>query len=494
MKSKYHLTCFGTFGSPNGYKQSMCFGDKQIVLKSKSFDLNTNAVKLFSGAPLLLLRKAEINNQSALIISLYSHALEPNSNREGTFIGIGLICLEIYPDFGTIINNLYRFLKQLISNNLVESRLKVFHSDQFKFNSEEIQSNLNNSKSFEIPIYTSSLNKTPVLIYADFKYCNQIETITQTAQLLHQYEEIYITDNPEIAQFTQQKGNYQTIINNATNRGIESHLKLIQKEKLEKLNRFIEQLIKLKETKQSDLITLQRQIQKESISINENLKKYNSKANKIKTVTDQLNNAQTRFFNTHEKTLKELKENKISHNDAKKIIQNELDLLNTKQNEISSIINSFVERNVYQNENILPREITYNVNKDNRDFGINIFEILTIILAVLLIGSWLFFIFSDSEDSNTGIKETIDKTRIESLSTEDLKLVNEKLKPNSNMDSVIDVIFRNNPNDVENYFGRHRSDFTNRLRKLNTSSFERTTEGKFIFNGIPLTSIPAKKE
>lgn len=494
MKIKYHLTCFGTFGSPNGYKQSICFGDKQIVLNSKSFDLNTNAIKLYSGAPLLSLRKAQINNQSALVFSLYSHALEPNSNREGTFIGIGLICIDSHPDFGTIINNLYRFLKQLITNNLVEARLQVNHSDQFKFNSKDIHSNLNNSKSFEIPDYSSSLNNTPVLIYADFKYCNQIETLKQTAQLLDQYEEIYITDNSEIVQFTQQKGNYKTIINNADNRGIESNLKLIEKEKREKLNRFIEQLIKLKETKLSDLITLQRQIQKENISIQEKLKKYNSKANKIKTDADQLNNAQVHFLNIHEKTLKELKENKISPNRAKGIIQHELDLLNNKQNEIKSRINSFVERNIHQNENVIPREITNNVNKDNRGFGINIFEVLTFVLAILLIGSWLFFIFSEPEESNTVINNSTIGTQIETLSSDDLKLVNDRLQPNLEIDTVVQIIFNNNPHDVKEYFSKHKDNFTTLLREKNESSFDKSTNGKYVYNGRALKNIPMKKE
>ena len=305
---------------------------------------------------------------------------------------------------------------------------------------------------------------------------------------------LYFSSNQSTVQYTQTKNLYLL-------KEIAS-LKDIAKKIQDEISQKKEQLLQKIVSKNNEVIgKLKSNLQKTHGIINENefkLSEYQkrNKSNseiilKYKDIINQFENESNNIissFRKHEIDETKFKSN-INHLHAK---------LNRDYSNIPPLFNitqDHAVRSETQNLHLKKQNSEARpVETDNKDFGINIFEILTIILAVLLIGSWLFFIFSDSEDSNTGIKETIDKTRIESLSTEDLKLVNEKLKPNSNMDSVIDVIFRNNPNDVENYFGRHRSDFTNRLRKQNTSSFERTTEGKFIFNGIPLTSIPAKKE
>ena len=48
MNQNIIIVAFGTFGNPNGFKQSfLSLSDKNIARGIKTFDLNTNAIKVF---------------------------------------------------------------------------------------------------------------------------------------------------------------------------------------------------------------------------------------------------------------------------------------------------------------------------------------------------------------------------------------------------------------------------------------------------------------
>lgn len=48
MDSAYFFSAFGTFGSPNGFRQSFFLGgSKSIAQEIRTFDLKTDAIKLF---------------------------------------------------------------------------------------------------------------------------------------------------------------------------------------------------------------------------------------------------------------------------------------------------------------------------------------------------------------------------------------------------------------------------------------------------------------
>jgi hypothetical protein len=51
MSGIYFFSAFGTFGNPNGFRQSYFLGGNADVAKNiKTFDLKTDAVKLFRAA------------------------------------------------------------------------------------------------------------------------------------------------------------------------------------------------------------------------------------------------------------------------------------------------------------------------------------------------------------------------------------------------------------------------------------------------------------
>jgi hypothetical protein len=93
MNVNIGLFTFGTFGNPNGYKHSLSYGKKEAISVCNTFDLNTNAIKLFEGTNLFSIKKGVFNNKPSLIFSIYTHALESNSNRRSLDV-----CLSSFID------------------------------------------------------------------------------------------------------------------------------------------------------------------------------------------------------------------------------------------------------------------------------------------------------------------------------------------------------------------------------------------------------------
>lgn len=494
---EYAILGHATFGHPNDFRQSVIFTNVKDTANNynflKIYDLS-NAIKVFPGDSLYSIRKEIIENVSYVSFTKYSFANEKKSKRDGTFIGTSIVFKQNLPKIEIILNALNYYHKELYSKNVINGRLIVEHSAQFN-KPEKLVNNLESSHpNYIIQNHFVEKINNSLLFYIPKDNTELNISLELSLNLLDKFNVLYFTSNQSTVQYTQTKSLYLL-------KEITSLKDIAHKIQIE-INQKNEQLLHKIVSKNNEVIgKLKSSVQKTHGIIKENefklseyQKRNKSNSDIIHKYKDIINHLE---FESN-KIISSFRKQEIDENVLKSNINNLHAKINRDYSNIPPTFNITQEQAVrsetqyvrLKKQNIEARQ----VETDNKGFGINIFEILTIILTVLLIGSWLFFFFSDSEEPSSAINETIVEARIGTLSADDLKLVNEKLKPNSNMDSVIEVIFRNNPNDVENYFGRHRSDFIILLREQNTSSFDETPKGEFIFNGIPLASIPSKKE
>ena len=57
MNKNINLIAFGTFGNPNGFRQTFFIGRTELSQVVKTFDLNTNAIKLIPNSKVYSIRK-----------------------------------------------------------------------------------------------------------------------------------------------------------------------------------------------------------------------------------------------------------------------------------------------------------------------------------------------------------------------------------------------------------------------------------------------------
>ena len=129
MATNINLIAFGTFGNPNGFKQTFFIGNKELSKAVKTFDLNTNAIKLFANSKLYSIRKEYVSGYNTIAYSLYTYAKEQNSDRSGTFIGSSILYVNKIAEEQITVNQLNEFHEYLIQKNVSNDAISVNHSD-----------------------------------------------------------------------------------------------------------------------------------------------------------------------------------------------------------------------------------------------------------------------------------------------------------------------------------------------------------------------------
>jgi hypothetical protein len=137
--NNYFFSAFGTFGNPNGFKQSYWFvSERDIVRGIKTFDLNTDAIKLFpENKKLYSIRKECVNGCLLITYSVYSFAKVKDLGRGGTFIGASLVFINQIAEEHITINQLNEFNDSLICKNVLNDVIVVNHSDSFSVTKPE---------------------------------------------------------------------------------------------------------------------------------------------------------------------------------------------------------------------------------------------------------------------------------------------------------------------------------------------------------------------
>lgn len=239
MKDVILIYSFGTFGSPNGFRQTPFISSVDHLNRLpdiESFDLKTSAIQLFPNSRIYAIRKETVSQTIAVSYMVYSYAQEQNSTRKGSFIGVAITCIgKILPN-EVIIKLLDESINHLIEKYTENSIIRVKHSDELALKSIEksyLQENLS-------PIIGLEFNKNEnSLVYYDhIKPESLLDSLSKAYDLLNLYDCIYFTDNEEVAKFSHNKGLFDVV----DSEGFKNKVSLLTKKRDERKSQFIGQI------------------------------------------------------------------------------------------------------------------------------------------------------------------------------------------------------------------------------------------------------------
>ena len=273
MGSAYFFSAFGTFGNPNGFRQSYFLGGNAEIAKNiRTFDLKTDAVKLFPDSRIYGIRIEPAGSSSLISYAVYTFAKEQNSQRGGTFIGSSLIFVDKVAPEGLIIDVLDEFHQYIEDHNVADGTITINHSDKFSIDKPNDFDKINlNLRQVEIPGTAQSGNY--LMVYME-KSSSQLQSLLNKAVgLLSIYDMIYFTENREVAEFVQQKGIFKIV----DGKGFDREIQKSDEEKSRLVNSCIQELEQekenLKEDRKSIINDLEKQIAQNERKHQENEKK-----------------------------------------------------------------------------------------------------------------------------------------------------------------------------------------------------------------------------
>lgn len=514
MSQQICFIAFGTFGNPNGFKQTFFIGGNADIAKSiKTFDLKTDAIQLFPKSKIYAVRKELINGNKAISYSLYTYAKEQNSDRGGTFIGSAILYLNNIAEESNTLACLNEFHEKLISKNVQNDVISVNHSDQFIVSKPSQYERLPSSvKEIEDLNFNQSTNKN-LVVYSDTSSAKLQQLFKQALPLLDVYDTIYFTSGKEVAEFVHQKSLFQLVQID----GFEQEISKLQDDRKQRVQALVTEYetekAKLEEDKKRVLAEL-----KEQITANEKIHSVN------KTKLDESKqefNVVTQKYEGYEKKITEAIGQLVS---GKKPEMVRRILTENKRIFIESIneqkqpvfINNIPKPKAikteitpgFQPEISTPEPVqTSHRHKKYKEYRLDRFKIASFVLLLLWMGTLGYFLFFAQKEVilTEAPKPVIQTPQIlppekpaipelnpkpnGKLSETALRIVLRHIKPHASADSVVKVIFDNNAGEVKRYYATQKESYKKYLIEHNEEFFEKK-DSTFYLNNDTLAVIP----
>ena len=523
MANSINLVAFGTFGNPNGFKQTFFVGNQNLAKSIKTFDLNTNAIKLFANSRIYSIRKENTNGFNAIAYSLYTYAKEQNSERSGTFIGSSILYTNKIAKEEITISQLNEFHNQLVNKNVSNNTITVNHSDKFivglpkdfnkiEFNLREIE-NLNFGQNIE----------KNLVVFCNVNENNLKYFFEKSIDLLNVYNTIYFTDSNEVGEFVVQKGIFKIIQNFGEKKDFEIEINNLIEERKRKRNlsisEFEKEIQRINEDKNrtiQDFVTMIQQNEKTHSDNDRIIKESNEKIKRIAQFYDDFTQKTSGLINKLRYNDGNLDEVIQIHNNNKNLFNNSVGELKTP-NYIANIPKPKPKSNLQTSS---PQQILENTNgqKKNTEKArakLNIYKITTFILTFFLIASWVYIIFikpgleSESIQNEEQVQiapleenkiihsefetEDLNPKPSSNLLEKDYRALAKKLKYNLKLNEVVKIIFKNNTTEIENIYLNQQGLYSLHILKLNKECFTEK-EGEQYFTKDTIRNIPIYKK
>jgi len=502
MNQNIIIVVFGTFGNPNGFKQSfLSLGDKNIARGIKTFDLNTNAIKLFPASKVFSIRKEIVNGLNAIAYTIYTFAKEQNSDRGGTFIGSSILYLNKISEENITINCLNEFHNNLISKNVQNDVIVVNHSDNFSVSKPTDFDKLSfNQKEVEDLNFVQFSNIN-LVVYSKITPDNLQQLFKKSIDLLNVYDTIYFTDSEDVATFVNQKRIFK-LANNETI--LEKEIQNLQEERMQKtkssIGEFenekqkleidrtkliedfkaqIEQAEKLHqengskiEESKEELIKIKQKYDAYSKKIDESIN--NLKSGQKLEVVRQVHNANKRIFiDSGNQQIQPNFINRISKHKAKTELRQPFQASPSKK----------FEEDPYDHER---------THKQSSPPKLNIFKLLAFSLFLLWIVTLAFFLFSQNTENNitemqpqenqtpiveptivapAPVKELTPKPNAE-LTEKEYKIVAKKITKDMPVKEIVEIIYEANPSDIKKNYSTQIEEYSKKIIELNKDCFK----------------------
>lgn len=521
MRNTY-LFGFATFGHPNDYRQSpFKFDDESIAKNVRIFDLS-NAIKVFPDTTLFSIRKENINGIPGVSYSIYTYAKEMTSTREGTFIGSSLLYTKEIADENITVGKLNEFHAILVRQNTNNAVLKVNHSKEFSHSKEflsdfeKIAFNLNSIVDLE----NFSFSNKNLVVFSRIDANTLTSNFKKSPLLLNKFDNVFFTDNREIIEYCRNRNIYLITDESGFEKEIEN-IKLENQQKVTKYTSDIENEIqKLEADRNSTLNDFRHQIEKNEKSHQENGNKIRESKNDLEKInqlyrefSDKIKDLANRL-----KSGKKLDDVKLVYNENKKIFINAISQL--KKPELNKIPKASAKSSLRTEPQFQYQEYqstqSRNSKKDKREeYRIDTFKVATLVLFLLLIGTWVYFLFFNSkveqqavqvpqqevssitepavqkQKTTVSIDELNPKPNTE-LSENDYRIIAKKIKYGLKVEDIVKVIFDKNPSDIGSKYKGQEAPYAKQIIELNKKCFEEK-EGSFLFSKDTLKHIPSYK-
>jgi hypothetical protein len=517
-----NLIAFGTFGSPNGFTQTFFLGKPFKGIKA--FDIR-GGLKILPNSKVYSIRKESVDGFNILSYSIYTFAQEPTSSRGGSFIGSSILYVDKIAKEHITLAQLNEFHNQLVSKNVENDTISVNHSDKFSVvkpkDFDKIELHLREIENLN---FRQNTDRT-LVVFCDINDNNLIQFFEKSIDLLNVYDTIYFTDNQEVAEFVHQKGIFKLIQNVGEKRDFDREINNLIEERKRKreqsISEFKREVQKINEDKNQTIQEFKNQIELSVRTHLENerkLKESKEDINKIGQFYDDFLNKTSGLINQLSHNNGKLEEVKQIHNNNKILFKNGISDLK-RPNYITSIAKPKPIGNLKTDQQIQKfednKENKSQEGIDEKKYKINIYKVATLILAFLLIITWVYFLFFKSNSENeTQITHSQDQVEshiqeqktdeIEknedlnpnsnsTLNKNDFRIVAKNINPNMKLDEVVKVIFNKNPTEIGNVYSGQEAIYSKLLLERNKHCFEQK-DGIYYFIKDTIKQIPSFKK
>jgi hypothetical protein len=208
MKKSIGLGAFGTFGSPYGFQHTF-YHDARFM---QNLDLNPNAIELNPDSEIFAVKK-ELNNGSySVCFCIYTYAREPQSSRQGTFIGSCVVFDNCISDGTYIYECLREFHNDIIrdNKNIIDNVLQVQEAKDLTVK-EPVTYKKIKEKATSLTTKPHTVNQDFFLIAAENlsegNYANWVSFFfTQAVETFSQTGTLYFSINPTVIDYVKTKG------------------------------------------------------------------------------------------------------------------------------------------------------------------------------------------------------------------------------------------------------------------------------------------------
>lgn len=524
MNQNIIIVAFGTFGNPNGFKQSfLSLSDKNIARGIKTFDLNTNAIKVFPASKVYSIRKEVVNGFNAIAYTVYTFAKEQNSDRGGTFIGSSILYLNKISEENITINCLNEFHNSLVSKYVENDIIVVNHSDNFTVAKPKDFDKLNyHPKEVEDLNFVQSSNNN-LVVYSKINPDNLQQLFKKSIDLLNVYDTIYFTDNEEVATFVNQKRIFK--LANSEN-VFEQEIKNLLEERIRKtqssIGEFENEKQKLEIDKTKLIEEFKYQIEQNEKSHQENSKIIVESKNELSQIIQKYD-AYSKIIDKSIQDLKskgKLEEVRQIHNSNKRKFIDSINQQTKPNYNVNKIpkhkARTELKQSFQPSHSNLTEEDSYKHERTNRKSGnpkSDIFKLLAFAFFLLWLGTLAFFLFFHNTENTTAevesqlnqtstveppkvapvpIKELIPKPNAE-LTEKEYKIVAKKITKDMPLKDIVQIIYEANPSDIKNNYSAQIEEYSKKLIELNKDCFK-VDSSKFLFSKDTLRHIPSYKK
>jgi len=506
MSGIYFFSAFGTFGNPNGFRQSYFLGGNADVAKNiKTFDLKTDAVKLFPGSKIYGMRIEPAGSSYLISYTVYTFAKEQNSQRGGTFIGSSLIFVDKIAPESLTIDVLNEFHQYLEKHNVTDGTIAITHSDKFSIHQPKDYDKIGfNAREVESPGMAKSGNHY-LMVYSEPGSSQMSSLFSKAIALLSTYDMIYFTESREVAEFVQQKGIFKIVDLN----GFEREIQRSDEEKSKLLTACILDMEKEKENLKGDRKTIIDEVEKQIIQNERRHQENEKKISESKAGINAINSGFDQYAIRIDELIGILKSGgkvediRKQHLESRKMFSEKI-RLSRDVGTISSMSSSHSSNqgnskpklaNSLEDFNREKNSFTYQGTRLNA-YKIAFWSLLILVSAVAA----CYLVFLDngkilksfSEETvvavENNVADTVNTNHAEEipsvaqtinlnpfpnaeLNENDWRLVSKKAPFGMKIDSLINVIYKENPSTVRDFYKHQKKEYKAHLYSLNQQNF-----------------------